>query len=141
MAMADWSSIRTEYVHGTDTMRELAAKRGIKAAGLMRRAATEGWDSERKRVSAEVSKAASITLQSDRASLLAKFNEDDLKVASALKSKAAQMLKTVETPQDMRALSAVFEVAQRVGRLAIGAETAISVVQIDRIERVIVDPR
>lgn len=120
---ADWTAIRTEYVHGSMTMRELAEKHGIKAAGLMRRAAKEGWDAERKQKSAEVSKAASATLTMSRAEELARFNADDLKMARAIRAKAAQMMATATTPAALRALAGAVDTAQRVGRLALGAST------------------
>lgn len=120
---ANWTAIRTAYIHGTDTMRELASKHGIKAAGLMRRAANEGWDAERKRQSAEISKAASATLTDSRTSELARFNADDLRMARAIRSKAAQMMAATTTPADLRALAGAVDTAQRVGRLALGAST------------------
>lgn len=120
---ADWAALRLEYVHGTATMRELADKHGIKAAGLMRRAAKEGWDAERKQKSAEVSKAASATLTMSRAEELARFNADDLKMARAIRAKAAQMMATATTPAALRALAGAVDTAQRVGRLALGAST------------------
>lgn len=120
---ADWAAIRIAYVHGTDTMRELAEKRGVGASALMRRAAKEGWDAERKQKSAEVSKAAAETLTDSRASELAKFNADDLRMARAIRVKAAQMMASAGTPGALRALSGAVETAQRVGRLALGAST------------------
>ena len=103
----DWTALRVEYVHGSATMRELADKHGIKSAGLMRRAAKEGWDAERKQESAKVSKAAGTLLADTRVDELAKFNADDLKMARAIRAKAAAV-----------------DTAQKVGRLALGAETA-----------------
>lgn len=126
--MADWTIIRTEYVHGAMTMRELAEKHGIKAAGLMRRAAKEGWDAERKQKSAEVSKAASTVLVDTRAEELAKFNADDLKMARAIRAKAAQMMGSANSPNELRALAGAVDTAQRVGRLALGASTENSAV-------------
>lgn len=125
---ADWGAIRTEYVHGTDTMRDLADKHGIKAAGLMRRAAKEGWDAERKQKSAEVSKAASANLTGSRVDELTKFSADDLKMARAIRAKAAQMLQSANTPADLRALAGAVDTAQKVGRLALGASTENSTV-------------
>lgn len=124
----DWTALRLEYVHGTDTMRELAEKHGIKAAGVMRRAAKEGWDSERKQKSAEVSKTASAVLTESRTDDLAKFNADDLKMARAIRAKAAQMMQTATTPSQLQALAAAVDKAQKVGRLALGASTENSAV-------------
>ena len=120
---SDWTTIRTEYVHGADTMRELADKHGIKASGLMRRAAKEGWDAERKQKSAAVSRAASDVLTDTRVDALIQFNADDLKMARAIRAKAARMMGDDLTPQDLRALAGSVDMAQKVGRLALGAST------------------
>ena len=124
----DWAALKTEYVHGTATMRELAEQKGIKAAGLMRRAAKEGWDAERKQKSAQVSRAAGESLTGTRVDELAKFNADDLKMARAIRAKAAQMMVKANTPADLRALAGAVDTAQKVGRLALGASTENSMV-------------
>lgn len=121
----DWAALKLEYTHGTVTMRELADKHGIKSAGVMRRAAKEGWEAERKQESAKVSKAANEVLGEDRAARLAKFNDQDAKIAEALKAKAAKFLNSDSIdPQDLGALSRVFDTAQKMGLLALGAATA-----------------
>jgi hypothetical protein len=120
---ADWTTIRTEYIHGSLTMRELADKHGIKAAGLMRRAANEGWEAQRKQESAKVSKAAGDVLAVTRTDELSKFNADDLRMARAIRAKAAQMLPGAGSPADLAALARAVDTAQKVGRLALGAST------------------
>jgi hypothetical protein len=145
---ADWAALRAEYVSGHCTMRELASKHGIKAAGVMRRAANEKWEADRKQESLRVSKEASIALGKFRTDELSKFNDDDLKIAKGIRAKAVGMLASVVTPQDIRALASAFEVAQRIGRLALGASTDNkeitgkdgAPISIQRIERIIVDP-
>ena len=57
-------------------------------AAFMRRAANEGWDTERKQESAAVSKAASAALGEERTAQLANFSADDLKIACAIRAKA-----------------------------------------------------
>ena len=125
----DWAGVRLAYVHGTDTMRELADKHGIKAAGLMRRAAKEGWDSQRKQESAKVISAAGASLGNERASRLAKFNEQDIKIAEALKARAVELLRGDVDDRTLANLRGVFEGAQRIGRLSLGAETEMSVIK------------
>ena len=120
----DWPALKLEYVNSTLSLRELADRHGIKAAGVMHRAAKEGWEAERKRKAAELSAEAQKRLDSTRADELAKFNEDDLKIARAIRAKAAQMMQTVTEPRDLRSLAAAMDTAQKIGRLALGAETA-----------------
>lgn len=119
----NWTKLRLDYIHGNMTMRELADTNKIKSAGVMRRAANEGWDAERKQESAKVSKVANEVLGDTRAIELAKFNEDDLKVARAIRAKAANMLSNVSSPQEISALARAFDTAQKIGRLALGAAT------------------
>lgn len=121
----DWAALKLEYTHGTATLREIADKHGIKSAGVMRRAANEGWDAARKQESAKVSRAANEVLGDDRAARLAKFNDQDAKIAEALKAKAAKLLgRDTIDPSELSALSRVFDTAQKMGLLALGAATA-----------------
>jgi hypothetical protein len=119
----DWTALRVEYVHSSITMRELADKHSIKAAGVMRRAANEGWDAERKQESAKVIMASGAAAADNRIDELIKFNQDDIKVARAIRSKAAQMLNEADTPAALRSLASAFDTAQKIGRLALGAST------------------
>lgn len=125
---ADWAAIRLEYVHGTENMRDLAAKHKIKAAGLMKRAAKEQWESERQQKSAEVSKAVSGALIEARIDELSQYNADDLAAAKAIRSAALAMLDTAATPNDIRSISGAVDIASKVARLALGASTENSTV-------------
>ena len=120
---ADWAAIRLEYVHGTETMRELAEKHSINAAGLMKRAAREQWEAERQQKSAEVSKAVSGVLVEARIDELSRWNAEDLDAAKRIRNKALEMLDSAGSPQDIRALSGAVDTASKVARLALGAPT------------------
>ena len=124
--IADWTAIRLEYINGHMSQRELAESHGINPAGLMKRANKESWEAERQKKSAEVSKVAQAQLSENRAVVLAKFNEDDLTMARAIRAKAATMMKTAETASQLRSIAASAEIAQKIGRLALGAETEVS---------------
>jgi uncharacterized protein YjcR len=119
----DWTKLRLEYIHGNMTLRELADTHGIKSAGVMRRAANEGWDASRKQESAKVSKVANEVLTDTRATELSKFNDDDLRVARAIRGKAATMLNNAQSAQEISSLARAFDIAQKIGRLALGAAT------------------
>lgn len=121
----DWAALKLQYVHGAETLREIAEKHNIKAAGVMRRAAKEGWDAARKQASARVSAIAGTALGDERATRLAKFNEQDAKIAEALKAKAARMLNALgDDDKALANLVRVFDGAQKIGLLALGAATA-----------------
>ena len=120
----DWAALKLEYVHGTATLRDLADKHKIKAAGVMRRAANEGWDAARKQESAKVSTTANASLGDERAQRLARFNDQDAKIAEALKAKAARILNAGEVDDRVLAnLTRIFDGAQKIGLLALGAAT------------------
>lgn len=120
----NWVEVKLAYINSSKTQREIADDFGIKASGLMARAAKERWDGERKKKQAEVSKLAQAGLTETIATRLAKFNDQDAKVAEALKAKAARMLQ--EDGLDDRKLAnlaRVFDSAQKIGLLALGAAT------------------
>ena len=119
----DWTAIKLEYVNGHMSQRDLADKHEINPAGLMKRAANEGWEAERQQKSAEISRVAQDLMTEDRTAVLAKFNEDDLRMARAIRAKAATMMKNIESPSELRAIASAADVAQKIGRLALGAET------------------
>jgi hypothetical protein len=116
----DWPAIRLEYVHGTATLAELAERHGIYPATLTTRADKENWADER-RHHQERSRAV-IGQDQDVASLLARFNEDDLTVARAIRAKAAQMIQGTTTPAEIAALAKVMDIAHKIGRVALGAD-------------------
>lgn len=122
----DWPALKLEYINSTLSLRELADRHGIKAAGVMARAVKEGWDAARKQKQAELSAKAQERLDSTRADELAQFNEDDLKMARAIRARAARMMQIANdlSANELRALAAAADTAQKIGRLALGAETA-----------------
>lgn len=116
----DWPSIRMEYAQGTASLSELAEKYGLYPATLNSRADKEGWAEERRQ---EAERVRAVTSQSgDAAQLLARFNEDDLTVARAIRAKAAQMIQGATTPAEINALAKVFDIAHKIGRVALGVE-------------------
>jgi len=120
---ANWSKIKLDYINGTMSLRELAKSFKIKSAGVMAKAAKEKWEDERKQLSAKISKAAGDVIADVRAEELSKFNKDDLRAAKGIRAKAGNMLNVTLSPQDLSALARVFEAAQKIGRLALGATT------------------
>ncbi len=121
--MTDWPALRREYVNGSLQLKELAEKHGLKAVTVRVRAHREDWESERNAVQRAVTQVAQTRLTEDRATALARFNDDDLKVARAIRGKAASMLATAKSPADLRALASAMGEAQKIGRLALGATT------------------
>jgi hypothetical protein len=119
----DWTSIKTEYVNGAEYP-DLAKKYKVKEATLRQRASRHKWSQERQKASQAVTEKATSLLVESKASQLAKFNEDDVKIARALKQAAGTMMKNIGMPNDLRTIAGVFETAQRIGRIALGADSA-----------------
>lgn len=120
---ADWLAVKLEYINSSKSIRQVAEEFGVGASAAMKRCAAEGWEAERKQQAQKVSAEAQKVSTASRAQELAKFNEDDLRVARAIRAKAASMLGTVKSPADLRALASAMDAAQKIGRLALGATT------------------
>ncbi len=121
----DWAALKIEYVNGSMQYKELAAKHKLKEGTVRQRANREGWAEERNALSRAVTQAANAVLGDERAQRLAKFNDQDIKIAEALKAKAARILNS-DASNDERVLASltrVFDGAQKIGLLALGAAT------------------
>lgn len=119
----DWPSLKIEYVNSAMNYRELADKHGLKEPTVRKRANREGWNDARHAVSQFVTTSATEQITENRVDELIKFNAEDLATAKAIRSKAIAMMELVESPSDLRALAGAVDVAQKVGRLALGAST------------------
>lgn len=126
----DWHAIEFEYVHNhTLDYRDLAEKYGLKEATVRQRANRHGWKEKRNAVTQAVTEKASAAVQKSIASELVKYNEDDLKVAKALRSQVAKLITMANNedkpldPTSLRSLAGALEASQRVARLAMGATT------------------
>lgn len=125
----DWFALKVAYINGTMSQRELAKTYNVNPAGLMARANKENWEAERKHNQASVSKAAHDKLTENRIDQLAKFNADDLIMANAIRDRAAMLMQSAGslTASELRSLASAADTAQKIGRLALGAETASTV--------------
>ena len=125
----DWAALRIEYVNGAMQYKELAETHGLKEGTVRVRAHREGWAAERDAVKRDVTQRATEAATTDKAARLAKFNEQDIKIAEALKARAVELLRGDVDDRTLNNLRGVFEGAQRIGRLALGAETEMSIVK------------
>lgn len=120
----DWPSLRTEYINGSMQYKELAAKHGLKESTVRVRGHRDGWGEARNAVQQDVTRRATEISTFDRAAQLARFNEQDIKIAEAIKSKAAHMLRQNGIDDRVLAnLTRIFDGAQKIGLLALGAAT------------------
>lgn len=122
----DWAKIKLEFVHTGARVVDLATKYGIKEDTIWKRVSRDGWSDMRVDAEQKAYADAEGELSKRRVKDLAKFNEDDLKIARAIRGRVANRLNNVETvitPSELRSLAATAEAAQRMGRLALGAST------------------
>ena len=125
----DWNAVRISYVHSTQTLGEVAAQFGVTRVAACKRSEREGWAAQRLQASTAVAKAAEQLLLTRRIEDLAKWNEDDMKLARALRSQVAAQVNGAQlsgaplSAIHIRSLASAAESIQRTGRLALGAST------------------
>jgi hypothetical protein len=130
IADTEWDVLRTEYVSSNITLRELADKHGCSEDAVEKKAQREGWSDARRKLSAEVLAKADAELAESRAKELVKFNDEDLKVAKALRAQIAKHINEAMqsnvplSTHDIKRLTSAAVDAQKSGRLALGVSTS-----------------
>lgn len=122
----DWAKIKLEFVHTNARVADLAAKYSLKEDTIWKKVTRDGWTDMRADAEQKAFANAAGELAKQRVKDLAKFNEDDLKIARAIRGRIATRFNNAEaaiTPSELRSLAATAEAAQRMGRLALGAST------------------
>ena len=128
-AGVDWEMLKTEFVLGSDTYRQIAERHGIKATAVSKRAQREKWSEARQKKSREVAETAVAQVTERRTNELVEFNEADLKIAKALRGMVARRINEAQqghgklTAVELRSLASTAAEAQRMGRLALGVST------------------
>lgn len=123
----DWLAIQTEFISGIEYA-ELSEKYNVKEATIRQRAKRGDWSQQRHSASQAVTDKAIDSIIEVKADLLAKLNETDLSAAQALRDKANELMQSVTTANELKALSGTFDIAQKISRLALGASTENSTV-------------
>jgi len=118
----NWLAIQTEYVSGIE-YEELSEKYGIKQATIRQRSKRGNWSQQRHTASLAVTEKAVNGMIEAKAELLIKLNETDLRAAESLREKASALLAESTTANELKALSGVYDIAQKISRLALGAST------------------
>jgi single-stranded DNA-specific DHH superfamily exonuclease len=126
----EWEKLRMEYVSSNITIRELAEKYGHSEDAIEKRAGRESWTDARRKLSAEVLAKADAELAEKRAKELIEFNEQDLKIAKAIRAQIAKHINDAMatgiplSSSELRRLASSAESAQKIGRLALGVSTS-----------------
>lgn len=118
----NWDAIHAEYVAGSESISSLAIKHRVSKDALEKRATRGDWVQERRNLSEKVQQKALSSAIQTKANCLAKLNESDLAVANALRDRATHLLKMVKGASNLRSLASVFEIAQRIGRIALNVD-------------------
>ena len=120
----DWNALRLEYINGTLSLRDLARKHGLSESTVGNRAVRHKWEQDRERLRTEAITVAQEKLTEEHIDKLSEFNAEDIKAAEAIRKKAYELLPFTTDNAGLRALAGALAEAQKIGRLALGAETA-----------------
>lgn len=127
----DWESIRFTFISGRMSASEHAATHGVTIASMRQRIARGKWLKERQILSRNVAIFARETITKTKGQELAEFDSADAKMSRALRATAANMLTRANqpgakplTPNDARTIASLAEMAQKIGRIALGAATS-----------------
>lgn len=138
-----YERLRLEYVNSTLSGRELAEKHGLQVRNLEKKITRGGWLEQRRKVMYAVQEKAQQKVTDERADELSQWNQDDLRLARALRAQVARTMTLLGQPagegmpprlippETLRTLAVTAESAQRIGRLALGASTGNQAVQAD----------
>lgn len=129
----DWAIIRSEYINSALTYGDLARKHKLNENTVRQRGNRDDWLSARNDVSLSVTREAVRRASEARVDELVKFNADDLKMARVIRARAAQLMAGATNATELRALAGAVETAQKVGRLALGATTENTGVQLNEL--------
>ena len=100
--MADWQSIKTEYITTDTSYRKLAQKHGVNVTNIAKKASTEGWVEQRKQYANKTQSKTLEKISQQEASRAAKIYS----VADKLLLKIEAMVES-EGPLDTKGIRAL----------------------------------
>ena len=118
----DWDVIQAEYIGTKKTLKALAGEYKTGFAAMQKRAEQGRWTHLRQELSEAIVLKAQAAHIDKKVAELVKFNSDDLRVAVALKQRAADLLRLNPNANDLRTLASTFEMARRMGLSALGVD-------------------
>jgi hypothetical protein len=124
------AQIKHDYIMLNLTPKRLSEKYDVAEKAVVRRIERGGWYKMRLEEAAKLEDELMRRSAETRIRELIKFNEDDLKMAKAIRGRVARRLqdaennpKNVISSSELRTLAATCDTAQKMGRLALGAAT------------------
>lgn len=125
----DWDAIKYDYIFNSVTFVELAKKYGVSETAIRKQSSRNNWPVEKQQAGDKVQKSAFDLMQENRAVQLATWNDEDIRLARAMRSKAAQMMVAGDVDAaTLRSIASVADTAQKIARLAFGVSTENSTV-------------
>lgn len=127
----DWERIKTQFISGGGTYASLAKEHGVKETAIRARASRNKWIEERNQASLIVTEKAANEMMNERAAQLARWNDEDIQLARAIRSRAATLMVNkgdTLSETELRTIAGVVDTAQKIARLAFGAATENSIV-------------
>lgn len=120
----DWDALKQEYVLNGTSFVALAEKYKVSETSIRKRSSRNNWPVERQAAVAKLEERSFELMQEDRAKQLAAWNDEDIKLARAMRGRAAQMMMSDELDANtLRSISSVADTAQKIARLAFGVAT------------------
>ena len=124
----NWSEIKSEFINGSLSLVEIAKKYDLKDTTVRSRANREDWQRLRNELQLIATEKVNEEVINEKVDKLKALNEIDLSAAQALRDKANELMQSVTTANELKALSGTFDIAQKISRLALGASTENSTV-------------
>jgi transposase-like protein len=115
-AATNWIQIRSEYLHGAESLRAVASRFGIPAGTLLARAASENWAEQRNRIQSSAVEAAEDSARQTLLGTLRREQEIDLSCVARLRLLWNDLLLETSKPNDLKALAQALATIQTVVR-------------------------
>ena len=134
----NWDVIKTDYITGGGSLRDLALKYGVHPDALMSKSNRGGWAAERTQIASMASEVATNTLVRSMAEQITESNMLDLRIAAGVKRLIYRHIQKAELTVDEQGeqilidpgvldrLISAADKAQKISQLALGAATAIN---------------
>ena len=121
----DWITIEADYINDTtQSTSSLSNKYGVPAGTIGARMAKFKWNDKRQEKSLKVKTESIQRATEDQITVASQFCSDDLEVSIKIRKKVAELMLTIDSPNDINALAAAADKAQKIGRLALGLSTS-----------------
>jgi hypothetical protein len=121
----DWDALKYDYMFNSVTFVELAKKYKVSETAIRKQSSRNNWPLEKQQASEKVQNSAFDLMQEQRSVQLAQWNDEDIRLARALRAKAAQMMMDSGKADaaTLRSIASVADTAQKIARLAFGVST------------------